>query len=56
MLILQILGGLGVVLLFCVFAQLQQISSAITTLMHQLEYLGATLEIRDGKLVAARRG
>jgi len=44
MLILQILCGIGVLLLVAIFVQLQQISSAITTVHHQLEYLGAPFE------------
>jgi hypothetical protein len=44
MLILQILCGLGVVLLGLIFVQLQQISGAITQIHHQLEYLGAPFE------------
>jgi hypothetical protein len=55
MLIVQILGGLGVLLLASIFLQLNQISGAITTLSHQLEYLGAPLQVRDGMLVAARK-
>ncbi len=53
--LLQILVGVGVLLLVCVFAQLQEISSAITRVSHQLEELGAPLEVRDGKLVAVRK-
>ncbi len=47
MLILQVLRGVGIVLLFLIFAQLQQISSAITRVHHQLEYLGAPFEEVD---------
>jgi hypothetical protein len=54
MLILQILCGVGVLLLACIFLQLNQISGAITTVSHQLEKLGAPLEVRNGKLVAKR--
>lgn len=54
MLVLQILVGAGVSLLVFVGIQLQQISSAITTVHHQLEELGAPLEFRDGRLVAVR--
>jgi hypothetical protein len=55
MLILQILLGIAVLLLGCTFLQLNQISGAITTLSHQLEYLGAPLEVRGNGLVAKRR-
>jgi hypothetical protein len=47
MLILQVLCGVGIVLLFFIFSQLQQISSAITRVHHQLEYLGAPFEEVD---------
>ncbi len=55
MLILQILCGLGLILLACIFFQLNQISGAITTLSHQLEYLGAPLEAHGDMLVAKRK-
>jgi len=55
MLILQIICGVGVVLLTCIFLQLNQISGAITMISHQLEYLGAPLEVRGGMLIAKRR-
>jgi hypothetical protein len=55
MLILQILAGIGIVVLGFVFAQLQQISSALTVVSHQLEYLGAPVELRNGKLTAVRK-
>ena len=55
MLILQILGGVGIVLLGLVFAQLQEISGSILRVSHQLEYLGAPLELQGRVLVAARR-
>jgi hypothetical protein len=54
MLILQIFCGVGIVLLGCIFLQLNQISGAITTLSHQLEFLGAPLDAKDGKLIARR--
>jgi hypothetical protein len=53
MLILQILAAVGVFLVGCVFLQLNQISGSITTVQHQLEYLGAPLEV--GSRVAKRR-
>jgi hypothetical protein len=55
MLILQILGGLGILLLGCIFAQLQEMSGGLTMISHQLEYLGAPLEVQGGRLVAMRR-
>jgi hypothetical protein len=55
MLFLQILCGIGIALLVCIFLQLNQLSSALTTLSHQLEYLGAPLEAHGGMLVAKRR-
>jgi hypothetical protein len=54
MLVLQILSGVGVLLLGFILFQLGQISGAITTVSHQLEELGAPLEVRDGMLVAGR--
>ena len=45
---LEILICLGLALLFLIFLQLQQISSAITRVHHQLEYLGAPFELVDG--------
>jgi hypothetical protein len=42
---LEIVACLGIVLLFLIFKQLQQISSAITRVHHQLEYIGAPLEL-----------
>ncbi len=54
MLVLQILVGAGLLLLILICAQLQQISSAVTTVHHQLEELGAPLEVRDGTIVAVR--
>jgi hypothetical protein len=54
MLILQILGSVGIVVLGFIFFQLNQISGAITTVSHQLEELGAPLEIRNGMVVAVR--
>jgi hypothetical protein len=55
MLIVQILLGTAVLLLGCTFLQLNQISGAIMMLSHQLEYLGAPLEVRGNQLVAKRR-
>ena len=55
MLVLEILVGIGIILAGCAFLQLNQVSGAITTLNHQLEYLGAPMEICDGRLVAKRR-
>jgi hypothetical protein len=54
MLILQILLGLGIILLGAIFVQLNQISGAITTVSHQLEKLGSPLEERAGMLIAKR--
>jgi hypothetical protein len=54
MLILQILAGCAVFVLGLIFLQINQISGAIMTVSHQLEELGAPLEVRDGKLVAVR--
>jgi hypothetical protein len=54
MLILQVLSGAGVLLLAAIFLQLNQLSGAITTVSHQLERLGAPLEVRNGKMVAKR--
>ena len=52
MLILQILAFLMILLLGAIFAQLNADSSKLMTIIHQLEYLGAPLEIRNGKVVA----
>ena len=46
--LIEILIGLGLVLLSLIFKQLQQISSALTRVHHQLEYLGAPFELVDG--------
>lgn len=45
---LEILICLGLAVLFLIFKQLQQISSAITRVHHQLEYMGAPFELVDG--------
>ena len=45
---LEIVACLGIALLFLIFKQLQQISSAITRVHHQLEYMGAPFELVDG--------
>ena len=45
---LEIVACLGIVLLFLIFKQLQQISSAITRVHHQLEHMGAPFELVDG--------
>jgi hypothetical protein len=55
MLVLDILVGASLLFMVVLFAQLQQISSAIMRVTHQLEELGAPLELRDGKLVAIRK-
>lgn len=47
MLILQILCGIGILLLLFICVQLSQISGAITRVHHQLEYLGAPFEEVD---------
>lgn len=49
MLILQILVGVGVLLVGIVFLQLSQINGAIEVVSRQLEYLGAPLEGRAAK-------
>ena len=49
MLVLQILAGVGVFLVGVVFVQLNSIMSELITLSHQLEYLGAPLEVRGAK-------
>jgi hypothetical protein len=55
MLFLQILAVLVVLLAALIFFQVSEISGKIMTVIHQLEYLGAPLEIRNGKVVAKRR-
>lgn len=55
MLILQILAAVAILLLGFILVQLLQISSAIKALSHQLEYLGAPVDISDGELVAKRK-
>jgi hypothetical protein len=45
---LEIVACLGTIVLFLIFKQLQQISSALTRVHHQLEYMGAPFELVDG--------
>jgi sulfite exporter TauE/SafE len=56
MLVLQILAGVAIIILGLIFAQLQQISSAITRVHHQLEYLGAPFEEVDSNWRSKGKG
>jgi hypothetical protein len=53
--VLSILAGVGIIVLILIFKQLQEISGAILRVSHQLEYLGAPLEVQNGMLVATRK-
>jgi hypothetical protein len=53
--LISILALVGIVILVLISKQLRAISVGILRVSHQMEYLGAPLDLRDGMLVAARR-
>ena len=55
LILIAIVASIAVVLLALIVAHLREISRGILRVSHQLEYLGAPLEVQGGMLVAARR-
>ena len=55
MLVLQILVGIGVLFLWLIFVRINTTARLVMTLVHQLESLGAPVELGADGLVAKRR-